>query len=483
MKILSIDNFKAYPPSNTDNPPFQLDIEKNVLLYGENGAGKSSIYQAIKMFFFKEQLVAHLDDPTLSETEVEQRKRDFFDKYRHTNSDPSSTFEIKILDVTQALIQPDEYALFMLNGEQIHYKSTSNDWRLVDMIKEVRLPIDDAVAFCQQHKNAIETTVNDKLADFLEGDLSYSLDPSKDYCIGLSNNHKNIDKQEREIPKYFNEAKINLVLLLTYFAVIKQCADELPDDKNKVLVLDDFITSLDSANRVFIIQHLLTTFEEFKIIVLTHNINFFNLFKYVLGQEITNQIDDWSLCNLCIRGDEIFTYKRGSTETVSGIRAVYKNGNPADQITNLIRKRFEVLVHQFAKILLVDHVEEHSNLFDRMLNGSVVYFYVRGDQKKYVNDLVEELEIILSQHPDQASLKGRLTAKINEYKWNGYNDLKNVLKESKLYKKIAMNPLSHGTTSIRASDSSKFIEKSLVLLEKLEDQLIPLIDNTITGEA
>jgi len=464
MKILSIDNFKAYPPSNTDNPPFQLDIEKNVLLYGENGAGKSSIYQAIKMFFFREQLIAHIDDSTISETEVEQRKRDFLDIYRHTNSDPSSTFDIKILDVTQALIQPDEYALFMLNGEQIHYKSTSNDWRLVDMIKEVRLPIDDAVAFCQQHKNAIETTVNDKLADFLEGDLSYSLDPSKDYCIGLSNNHKNIDKQEREIPKYFNEAKINLVLLLTYFAVIKQCADELSDDKKKVLVLDDFVTSLDSANRVFIIQHLLETFEGFKIIVLTHNINFFNLFKYVLGQEITNQIDDWSLCNLCIRGDEIFTYPNDSIKKASEIRAIYNSGVP-NEVANLIRKRFEVLVHQFAKILLIDHVEDNKKLFSRILSNKSIYI---KNKQKQATQLVDELVEILKGQ-EETPLTNQLNTKIAQYKWEDYEPFHNVLKELNMYKKIVMNPRSHGTTSIRATDSSKFITKSLELLEGLGD--------------
>lgn len=45
-----------------------------------------------------------------------------------------------------------------------------------------------------------------------------------------------------------------------------------------------------------------------------------------------------------------------------------------------------------------------------------------------------------------------------------------------------MNPLSHGTTSIRASDSSQFIRKSLALLERLERQLQNLIDRSLTGE-
>ena len=50
MNSLKIENFKAHK---------NLLIEaknRNFLLYGDNGAGKSSIYDAIKICFFKQKL-------------------------------------------------------------------------------------------------------------------------------------------------------------------------------------------------------------------------------------------------------------------------------------------------------------------------------------------------------------------------------------------------------------------------------------------
>jgi recombinational DNA repair ATPase RecF len=49
MKItkISLQNFRAF------DEPFELDLDggKNLLLYGENGSGKSSIYIALNRFF------------------------------------------------------------------------------------------------------------------------------------------------------------------------------------------------------------------------------------------------------------------------------------------------------------------------------------------------------------------------------------------------------------------------------------------------
>ena len=47
MDKIELRNFKIF------NNRFTLDTTgKNMLVYGENGAGKSSIYEAIEMFFF-----------------------------------------------------------------------------------------------------------------------------------------------------------------------------------------------------------------------------------------------------------------------------------------------------------------------------------------------------------------------------------------------------------------------------------------------
>lgn len=49
MKItkISVQSFRAF------DEPFELDLDggRNLLLHGENGSGKSSIYVALKRFF------------------------------------------------------------------------------------------------------------------------------------------------------------------------------------------------------------------------------------------------------------------------------------------------------------------------------------------------------------------------------------------------------------------------------------------------
>ena len=53
MENILLKNFKAHKKELQIN--FQNNA-KNLLLYGDNGAGKSSIYEAIKLIFFREKL-------------------------------------------------------------------------------------------------------------------------------------------------------------------------------------------------------------------------------------------------------------------------------------------------------------------------------------------------------------------------------------------------------------------------------------------
>lgn len=73
MKITNIEikNFKAFPKS------YQIDLYnagKNLIVYGENGSGKSSLYLALKYFFesgLVETLLADTVDPVTNRTLAE----------------------------------------------------------------------------------------------------------------------------------------------------------------------------------------------------------------------------------------------------------------------------------------------------------------------------------------------------------------------------------------------------------------------------
>ena len=46
LKELHINNFKFFPKQDAKSPLLKID-EKNLLIYGENGSGKSTIYWAL----------------------------------------------------------------------------------------------------------------------------------------------------------------------------------------------------------------------------------------------------------------------------------------------------------------------------------------------------------------------------------------------------------------------------------------------------
>lgn len=54
MEKLEINHFKAFG----SRIAFILSTQrKNLLLYGENGAGKTSVYEALKLLFFRKRLL------------------------------------------------------------------------------------------------------------------------------------------------------------------------------------------------------------------------------------------------------------------------------------------------------------------------------------------------------------------------------------------------------------------------------------------
>ena len=54
MEKIEIDNFKAF---NSRIAIIPTAAHKNMLIYGENGAGKTSLYEALLLTFYHEKLL------------------------------------------------------------------------------------------------------------------------------------------------------------------------------------------------------------------------------------------------------------------------------------------------------------------------------------------------------------------------------------------------------------------------------------------
>ena len=82
MKSLCVSNFKAFKES------FLLPLDgKSSLIYGENGSGKTSLFEAIKLFFFNERILKELIPSNIVGEERDNEVERVFSEYkRETDS-------------------------------------------------------------------------------------------------------------------------------------------------------------------------------------------------------------------------------------------------------------------------------------------------------------------------------------------------------------------------------------------------------------
>ena len=136
MKNLELHHFKAFNntmPIVLDNPD-----AKNILLYGENGAGKSSLFEALRYAFYKD--IIEQVDPLLPVAE----RIAAIDAIRvGYNSKQSVTpFSLKINGADVDTFSTNDYQAFFLNRfDQMDSIS------IKDILSHLPLPISDINSF------------------------------------------------------------------------------------------------------------------------------------------------------------------------------------------------------------------------------------------------------------------------------------------------------------------------------------------------
>ncbi len=464
MNSLRLKNFKAYRDEFDKlfkNGYLPID-KKNFLLYGENGLGKSSIYEAIKIIFFREKLQQSIIRATTPE-EQKQYNSDFWSKYN--NKQVIDSFEVEINGNSYQDFDNSNYQLFMISIDKF---CISEPIQLDILLEKFDLNIKDIRTLCQNHFENIQDEVNKKLKDFIEDNISIEIDNEMDFKIKIKDSIRNLESIN-EITKYFNEAKLNLIILLLIFESIK-CAKNR--DKKKILVLDDFITSLDIANRTFLIRYIFDNFSEFQILIFTYNVYFYNLIIYLIKHyKIDN---NWKFANLYEINGEHKIYIKNTIEKVKDIREDYKTNSDIDVIGNKIRQKFEILLYEFSKLIMINSIEDSKEIIKRIENSKNIYFY----NKKTASDLVDELEEIISSD-NHHNLQNRLKQKINLYK-KDFQKIKDIVNTLKIYQKVTLHTMSHGTIG-QNSFTTKEIRETFNLLEKFEKSIITLINDNIDG--
>lgn len=445
---IDLQNFKAYKN-------LQLNLEnRNLLIYGDNGAGKSSLYEALKLTFFKNRIESeNIEDSSILQ-EYENNKQSFYKSFNNTII--KQDFIININENKFSEFSADNYNAFMFCIDDL---ITKKEFNLHDILNKLYFNIPDNFILDKYFK--IQLRVNNFIKFCLE-DFEIIIDNQNEYNIKIFYEKKFEVFNLNDKLELLNEAKINLIILGVYFAII-----QLLENKNKynILILDDFITSLDTANRTFIMRYLLDNFtENFQIFIFTHNIYFYNLITFLIEENYNSK--KWHFGNLYEIHDEHKIILKNNIKRCEDIKKEYLESNDLKEIGNKIRQRFEILLYELSKHLIVGGVEDSNKILNSIINKN--RFYKNG--KKDSNNLIEEIEEILNDNNALTHMKTRINKKISQYKIEKLDNINYILKTLKLYRKVSLHQLSHGQLG-ETNFTKKEIEESLKLLFQLEENL------------
>lgn len=471
MKQLEIKDFKAFKNRiyfDLGNPP------KNMLLFGENGSGKTSVFEAIKLCFYRDRLLKPHQTIGAPAEQKANEEKNFYRSYNHRVPAGSALkdFTLKVNGSDFKGFSSKDYQCFMVSSDDLYnIQSELVDGKinkrdvinLPAILKKAYFPIDDVDNFVKTNIASIVSDVNASLkGDFVE-DIGIGQE-NTDYDVFIKSGDGSLREYDG-LHVIFNEAIVNLViLLLLLHSVLKS---QKPTSR-RILVLDDMVTSLDASNRNFLIEFVLNKFGDFQKIVLTHNIGFNNLFYKKIDRE--GHVDDWVFQNIYITkaGPQQYYYNEFGKAQV--ILDEFKNGllAPGD-VGNVLRKRFEAIIYELAKAIQVGEVHQATNLVGRMVTaGRPIYVRKKDGKCLGSDDLVGEIKSIMSGTETPIEKLRKIKDEIEKYASDAdLQKIVHIIKEMHFYEKIMIHQLSHGATAMPVFNQ-KEVEDSLKIIVSLE---------------
>jgi recombinational DNA repair ATPase RecF len=403
LKTLKIKNFKGF--SNE----IGIDLKgKNLVIFGENGSGKTSIVEALKLLFDSgsreiemekyenvftkrpvEISIERTDGKTISLKTKPKKKRDdrgneivptvadpdgynheektFLDALSRSTTILSYRRLMKIYDLSTP---EDFYELFVKNI-MAHYlipprreKTLVEELQELEKLKEgsprAKKRIAEKEEVIKNEINKIFTEIKEKWNEYvrkLTGD-DIEIECSVEELGKLNFSVKWNGKDVSDILTYLNEGRLNAISLGLFLAYYKR----FNVSKYKMLLLDDVVIGLDMNLRIPLLDILQEDFEdEYQIIITTFDENWFNLMKqYLDGSK-------WEFLRLMLRksDDNNLPFIVGVEQQDYLKKAKEHLGNgdiPAAAL--YARLEFERIVKNFAKKKKIGVPYESSNIND-----------------------------------------------------------------------------------------------------------------------
>lgn len=331
IKKISISGFRAFPPGSPNS--FEIDLGdegKNLLLFGENGSGKSSLFKAIRelcdtgssdktyashqnIFLQKEDDSVVLELTTLAsddyrwevgEEHPKNTRGDPFLKFAqsclfldyrdllqtnfsHRNGSPN------IYDLLVNVILPElpigARTLFELNRSMIGAKPSNH--RGSRKISRAKAAAENLRTALTGNLPEVQELANVMLSKLQKGTVIKLSPPEQlDYSIPLRTFVGREIKltvfyhnEEITEPQHFlNEARLTAIALAIYLAGARISRSGRPG----IMVLDDVLIGLDISNRIPLLQLLQSEFGEWQVCLFTHDRSWYEL---AMEQTASNQ--------------------------------------------------------------------------------------------------------------------------------------------------------------------------------------------------
>ena len=439
---IEIENFRAFPKN------YQINLTKrgkNLLVYGENGSGKTSLYKALELFFessgdgtteFKKYQNIFVPDDGYIKLCLRADENSKENTYEWSQTVTEETKTQVILDASKAKGFLDYKAL--LHTHYLHYKNeTVNIFDLLvntllaNITNDLTDPprsfaenwqdiLDVLLPVQTQGLTALEVEFEEqldifnrglavKLAD-LQADVSKILEKfsNKDPIIALQLNfpgvtynrdQKTLDNQQillkieffdTEIPShhlFLNEAKLSAIAIAIYLAsILLQPGSDL-----RVLALDDVLIGLDMSNRLPILGILKEYFSDYQIFLTTYDKAWYEIVKQRTEEK------DWKYVEFYFgETDEyeipIYVEDKAYLEKATE----YLNVNDYKASAIYIRTAFEVIIEKYCakKRLPIRYRSD-----PKRLNSQVFWEPIRDEKKKdstFNQTLISDIELYRS---------------------------------------------------------------------------------------
>ena len=319
---IEIKDFRGLPGPGTY--AFDLGTGKNILIYGENGSGKSSLFRALVEFFnldnkakpfadhkniFSDSdltdghVTIHFDDGQAPSTWQLGGDRPIGEFLIAETARRKGCLDYRSLLKTNFLHTTDQVNLFDIIIEDLlnHYSlvavgataTIGSVWQEVlnsfpTTHHRGRLErINDAVSRFNQAVHPVWEELKTKTEEILRAFPGYGVSLKFDFPgVQYDTEERELTQRRivlsvflngRAVPEhqdFLNEARLSAIALSLYFAgLLISIPPTVPDTPGypKLLVLDDVLVGLDMSNRMPVLNILQEYFADWQIILLTHD--------------------------------------------------------------------------------------------------------------------------------------------------------------------------------------------------------------------